>query len=100
VATFGDSLDPINHREDSHEGQRSADRIQATRVRITVFGEEPGPHGSNSSMTGTFRRNTDPHQKCSRSNPPNKGPSAPPAEKLAIHGNRTLVWVEKHVADE
>ena len=36
-------------------------------------------------MTGTFTRNTEPHQKCSSSNPPSSGPSAPPAEKLAIH---------------
>ena len=35
-------------------------------------------------MTGTFRRNTEPHQKCSSKRPPRTGPIAPPAEKLAI----------------
>ncbi len=54
-------------------------------------------------MIGTFTRNTEPHQKCSRSRPPIKGPSAPPAEKLAIHTPTANVrWrgAEEHVPDQ
>ena len=36
-------------------------------------------------MTGSARRNTEPHQKCSSMIPPRTGPIAPPAEKAEIH---------------
>ncbi len=33
---------------------------------------------------GTFTRNTDPHEKCSRSQPPEMGPSATPTPVTAV----------------
>ena len=43
-------------------------------------GRVRGPRMSSSPMTGTPMRNTEPHQKNSRSTPPRTGPMAPPAE--------------------
>jgi hypothetical protein len=39
---------------------------------------------SRSAMTGRPSRNTEPHQKCSRSRPPRIGPTALPAENAEI----------------
>ena len=36
-------------------------------------------------MTGTFSRNTEPHQNSSSSAPPRSGPAAAPADRLAAH---------------
>jgi len=47
-------------------------------------GSTRGPRTSSRAITGTASRNTEPHQKCSRSTPPSTGPIAPPAEKLVI----------------
>ena len=52
------------------------------------------PRAITASMTGTFTRNTDPHQKCSSSSPPTTGPSAMPlaaaADQTAIARVRSL----------
>jgi hypothetical protein len=48
-------------------------------------GSSSGPATSSRAITGTASRNTDPHQKNSSSNPPSRGPTAPPAEKLETH---------------
>ncbi len=50
-------------------------------------------------MTGTPRRNTDPHQNWWRSIPPTTGPSAVPAAKQVIHTETARVrcrgWVNR-----
>ena len=57
-------------------------------------------------MTGTPMRNTEPHQKNSRSTPPRTGPIAPPAEYAAIQtpiavvrcfGSRNIVKISERV---
>ena len=40
---------------------------------------------SSRHITGTARRNTEPHQKNSSSTPPSSGPRAAPTEKLVAH---------------
>jgi hypothetical protein len=40
---------------------------------------------TSSTITGTARRNTDPHQKCSSSQPPTIGPRADPIAKPDAH---------------
>ncbi len=58
------------------------------------------------SMTGTLMRNTAPHQKCARISPPNSGPMAAPAEKLATQmpianarscGSRNMLRISESV---
>lgn len=41
------------------------------------------PTSTSTAMTGRLMRNTEPHQKCSRSSPPRIGPIAVPAEAVA-----------------
>ncbi len=46
-------------------------------------GTKNGASASSSTSTGTARRKTEPHQKCSRRKPPTIGPSADPAANPA-----------------
>jgi hypothetical protein len=48
-------------------------------------GRTSGPRMSRATITGRAMRNTEPHQKLSRSKPPMTGPMAPPAENAEIH---------------
>src|SRR5262245_16036145 len=48
-------------------------------------GRSRGPTRSRIAITGSAGRNTEPHQKRSKSSPPISGPIAAPAEKLVIH---------------
>ena len=48
-------------------------------------GSSRGPTASSSTITGTARRKTEPHQKRSSRSPPASGPIAAPAEKLVTH---------------
>ncbi len=41
------------------------------------------PPTSSTTITGMLIKNTEPHQKCSKSSPPITGPSAVPAENIA-----------------
>ena len=42
-----------------------------------------GPNTTRASITGMFTRNTEPHQKCSSSQPPSRGPTAAPPPAIA-----------------
>ncbi len=47
-----------------------------------LSGTRSGASTSSGTSTGTAIRNTDPHAKCARRNPPTIGPSADPAENM------------------
>ena len=55
----------------------------ATR-RLRYSGTRRGASSTSTTITGTFTRNTEPHQKYSSSSPPTIGPSAIPPETLAV----------------
>ncbi len=57
-------------------------------------GRSTGPRISNSTMTGTLIRKTEPHQKASSSSPPTIGPAARPPVNAAVHTpTATRRWV-------
>ena len=82
---LGDLLEAVDHRQHGDQRQGRAEQVQPARLGIPELGQQPGPTASSSTITGTPSRNTEPHQKYSRSSPPTSGPIAPPAEKLVIH---------------
>jgi hypothetical protein len=78
------------------------DRIATSEIAALVRSSRPafgsrnsgsslGPSTSNSAITGTASRKTEPHQKCSSSSPPATGPTALPAENPAIHTPTAIV---------
>ncbi len=60
-------------------------RSSRPAVSLRYSGSSSGPDTSSSAITGTPRRNTEPHQKCSSMTPPTIGPTAEPPMKAIIH---------------
>ena len=56
----------------------------SARVGSREFGTNQIAPATAAITIGTFTRNTDPHEKCSRSQPPEMGPSATPTPVTAV----------------
>ena len=99
-----DALQPVDHGQHRHQRERRARQVEPAGIRGR--GTRAGAAAratSSSTITGSAGRNTEPHQKYSSSRPPTSGPTAAPAEKLAIQtpiASVRCARVLEHVADQ
>ena len=78
--------DGIDQRGDADRGQDQAERRRpAGRPGRATSGRTGRRRRSATAATGTLTMNTEPHEKCSSSQPPEIGPAATPTPTMAAH---------------
>ena len=96
--------DGVEERRQGDDRQAGADDVERRLPRVAEVGTRKRPPTRATAISGRFTRNTEPHQKCSSSQPPATGPMAAPAPASPAQtamararscGGKTLVRIDR-----